>query len=376
MPTPDYGLLKNLPQPDPVGSALDAYQKVSANVRANKATALAQKLGSLQAQKAKIALANQQKDETLTQQTKQAALQASHLQIHSAIKTVHDTRLADIHELPENQKEAAYQHFKQEMTSLHGDTSKLPAHYNDEVAAEAKNAYNQSPLGTADRKFARDTATQQLKDTDEFHKAMAVQALKNLGARQTAAAKPGPGQEQLAKSEAKANSAYKDSVITDSQAGQRILLDTDNISASLNKAAAGYTGSMTNYLGKAGQELKKNTSQLVLDKLQGMHNVSRGTRLLTKIIQRSKPADWMKRGAIQRIVGGLAAVSHRSLEKEKFTQYMWDHGINDRGKIDTMWMSYDGKYPLINVKDNTVNTQNVGRWGEFLASKQQKKAGK
>jgi hypothetical protein len=81
----------------------------------------------------------------------------------------------------------------------------------------------------------------------------------------------------------------------------------------------------------------------------------------------------MKEGAIKRIVSGMAAISHRAIEKEKFTQYMWDHGITDRGKIDTIWSDYDSKYSLIDVKNNKVNNQNIGRWAEYLAKKQQAK---
>ena len=331
MSTPDYSLLKNLPQPDPIGSALGAYKTVTDIKRTNQAAAL--------------------------------ATQKAQLQIHSARRAIHDTRLADIHELPEGQKPAAWQNFRQEMGSLNGDVSKIPSEYGPEAAAESQTAYNQSPQGVGDRKYVRDVAMQQLK---------------NAGAMQAAMAKikaaPGEGQKQLAKSEAIANSKYKDSVIGDAHAASQILNDTDNIKAALGQAATGYTGSLTNWDTPAGQELKKHISQLVLDKLQGMHNVSRGTRLITKIIQRSKPADWMKGEASNRIIAAMAAVAHRTIEKERYVIYMWKHGVQDRGRLDTEFGDYSQKYNLINVKSNTVNTHNVGRWAEYLQTKQQAKA--
>jgi len=365
MPTPNYGLLRNIPQPDPIGSALSAYQTVSSNRRANKATALAQRLGDLQAQKAEISIKNLPLDEALKQHQTQLANQTATLQLQNSKRTVHDTMLADIHQAPDDQKDAEYQKFRQKMATMHGDMSGLPLHYNQQVGNEASIAFGKTGQAGEQRKFARNVALEQMKEASALQVALAK-----------VRAAPGEGQKQLAKSEAIANSKYKDSVIGDAGMARNILVDTDNITASLNQASAGYTGSLTNWDSPAGQELKKHTAQLVLDKLQGMHNVSRGTNLLMTIIKRSKPSDWMKRGAIQRIVSGMAAISHRAVEKERFTQYMWDHGIMDRGKIDTIFSDYDAKYPLINVKTNTVNTQNVGRWAEYLQSKQQKQTRK
>lgn len=361
MPQPQWGLLQNLPVADPVGGALSAYEAVSKERRAQRAAAETQKLQELQAQKAQFELKQAPTEAALKQQKERSANQAAQLQLHVARNTIHDTSLADLHQLPEDQKEAGWQNFKHTMASVGGDVSQLPAHYGPKVQAEAAIAFAKSSQAGEARKFQRDVALQQLK---------------NMGAMQTALAKlkatPAPGEAQMQKSEAQANSKYKDTVITDATAARQIGFDTDNITASLHQAFAGYTGSLANWSSEGGQELKKHISQLVLDKLQGMHNVSRGTNLLTRIIKQSKPSDWMKRGAIERIVSGMAAVSHRSLERERFTQYMWDHGMTDRIKIDNMFNDYDRKYPLINVKNNTVNTQNVGRWAEYLMDKQRK----
>lgn len=345
MPTPDYGLLKNLPQPDPVGSALDAYQKVSANVRANKATALAQKLGSLQAQKAKIALANQQQDETLSQKTKQSALDVSHLQVHNAMRTIHDTRLADIHEMPAAQQEGAWQNFRHEMTSLGGDTSQIPAHFNDEAAAESKNAYNQSPLGTADRKFARDTATQQLKDTDQFHREMAVQALKNQGVRQAAQAKAAmkaPSEIAFQKEQGKQLVKDNATINTASNEAQTkaIPLWTE-INKQLNKVITGPGIGHVNWRSADAQRLNQLIMQAQGLKIKSFH-LGRMTQYEFNIIRKMVGTPTMYKKVLKKVVQKHLRDAQEAIEQQKFTAGYIKQGGRSPIEMSNQWVKEVG----------------------------------
>lgn len=364
-----------MPNPELMLAAAKAYQpttsylegrKEFANIESQEQT---NKLAALKLQQEPAAFQSQQQQESLAnqlaalkvqqepeafqlqQQKEQMVNKAAQLALHSSQAGYTANRAADIVDLPAQYQEDAYQKLKPELKKLGIDTSNMDPSYTPRMQDYFKQMSQTAPQNA---------------DTRKLQGQVYLQKLKNLGSVQTAVAKAAGTPTPLSKSEATANSAYRTDVITNSGNANTIVQDMKNIQGALNKASTGYFGPAANLTKAEGQEMKKYLNQFVLDRFEGMKHIGRGGRYLMSIIKGSKPQDWMRRSAIQHIIDTTQAVSQRIRQKEQFTQFMWSHGIQDRGAIDSIWNKYMDKYQLVNTKTNIVNKQNVGKWAQFL----------
>jgi hypothetical protein len=310
-----------------------------------------------------LAFGQQQKTKQMQQQLAAQQIAASKLNMEQTKHKLVDTDLADVYSAPEAQQADIYAQKRKEWIKIGIDPSEVPEQYDANMQTEAKGAYNRSSPVAAQRKLEGDIYKVQLKGQYDIQTAQQ----KGVAAAKAAATKGTPQQQAFQTAEGQKNSAYFDTINTNS----------DKASEIYNQAAKliGTAGQIPNDLGilkqgklmltPKGRELLANTRQMILKMFANMPHVGRGGNLLQTNIKGSKPAVSMPYQAYINVAKWYRAASSLTMEKNQMAQVLKQNGITDRNRINNIWDRFQEAYPISDAQGNVIE-ENTKKWPKFL----------
>jgi len=411
LPTPNYGLLLQAPQGDPVGAAIDAYKTIK--------TAQAQ--GILAAAKQQAALGggasgqsplvrahqnyfyNLQKYGPNDPRTKSAEADANIVQKQYEVLTgwhSQQTQSDWFGKLTPQQKNIVGAFLIKNNIALPGTTEAMQAggalsQPASQTQSQGVPSMPQVPTGAPPVSTPTSPVQSSARDPNAPSAATAAdlqtppsqsiggqeslpttpQPMSTLSPQQIAAQQQQIYQQQFSPAaqaqfgpEAKENEAYLTTVNQNADKAQDLMGDLQQVQGALNKAMTGLTPTMTNFTTAQGQELKAALNKLYLQKFQNLSHVGQAGRAILGVIKGMKPSDWQKPEAAQHLIDMMNAATHRVLEKQEMVGFLHNQGITDRTDIDRLWNGYMKDAPAINVEDNGIDYRNLDSWASYVAS--------
>lgn len=415
--TPNYGLLRNLPQPQPVSSALAGYQTLekiksmhSDNLMKQKMLGMQQQNLQLQGMKTLAALHQMQVGKTLPQEALWKEFQQSYAQNP---RSAHTQYLSSVLQKQMSSGKGISYTSPGGATLQIGGTQPAGAPQPQTAIAQAPQQQMQQPMQQQMQQPMQQPMQQQIpqivqgmqpgmqQPPQQLPQQLPQQGMQHIGrgsnlltditqAHQQGMQQPPqhpmqppppsmnqllfppgqpqltPGQKQYQIEEAKANTTYKTSIINDAGQQQQIKDDVNNIQASLYRGHSGIIGQAGNFFSKEGAPLRKQINQLVLDRFNTMQHIGRGSNLLINIIKGSKPSLWMPKASIQQVLDIVYGISNRAVEHERFMHFLGSQGVHDRGAVSNLWNRYDDAYRIADPRTGKVNFDNQNKWADFL----------
>lgn len=278
--TPDYGLLKDMPQPNPIGSGLGAYQ--------------AMQQSALMKQEA---------------QKQQILNQVGQVQLQQARENYFTNRLANLYQMPSNQQEDEYQQIRKDAISVGANPDNLPTNFDDSVKSKAQQAYIAQ---TKNSKYF----LQQMKSATTLQAAQ-IKAAGMQAGKETEFQKK--DQDLLAKDmgtiSQNANSALN-----------HVIPITNRALDALNKTSLTGPLGAINWSTPAGQELQRQLSNLQLDKVKDFH-LGRMTQYEFNLIMKAVAGKKMYKSELQKALNDLASDSNTQIKQHQFyTNYIKQGG--------------------------------------------------
>ena len=296
--------------------------------------------------------------ESLKNTLKQQAftLQQSNVERNEAAHAYAMHRLAELKNVPDSEIAKQWPEVRNELIQTGVNEKVFPEKYDSSVRKDIDRSYD--ILSAPDqRQFAQKLQLMMLRN----QQSQINQQMKLAG--------DNPMEKSFGQEEGKKNSDYFDSIALNSISSQKLYNDTLQMGGTgklaSSKFGAIHGNSMA--LSTEGQRSLQSMSQFVLDKFETMTRIGQGTTAVLDLIKDSKAKSTISYDAFRTIVNSYRALSLRTIEKNRFADFLKNNGVVDRNRIENIWNMYEITHPIYD-NNGKVNSQNIGQWENYLST--------